>query len=399
MRKNLPLSLIFLVVFIDLLGFGILIPIIPTFAVKVLQMNESSVGIVVAVYSLTQFLFNPLFGSLSDRFGRRKIILITLLLNAAGYILFSFTHTFIMLMAARIISGIGGSSIGVAQAYIADVTTPQERAKGMGLIGVAFGLGFVFGPMLGGIFSKFGYEVTGFASAAFSVLAFVLSFFYLPESLKKPGEDEAPLRKRKLIDFHAFIEVFRKKASFFVITLTFFLTFSVANIYGTFAILGSGHFGFTDFDNGMLFGIMGVVSAFMQGFMMGKLTTRFTKLQLLITGFSSLAVGLALIPYGHSFTIMALILGLMSVGTGSLQPILLSLISQVSSEADQGMVLGLNQSMSSFARVLGPLWGGFAFQYLGYQIPFFTGAVVSILLLFYCAKYYNIIIKPKLANV
>jgi len=397
MRKNLPLSLIFLVVFIDLLGFGILIPIIPTFAVKVLQMNESSVGIVVAVYSLTQFLFNPLFGSLSDRFGRRKIILI--LLNAAGYILFSFTHTFIMLMAARIISGIGGSSIGVAQAYIADVTTPQERAKGMGLIGVAFGLGFVFGPMLGGIFSKFGYEVTGFASAAFSVLAFVLSFFYLPESLKKPGEGEAPLRKRKLIDFHAFIEVFRKKASFFVITLTFFLTFSVANIYGTFAILGSGHFGFTDFDNGMLFGIMGVVSAFMQGFMMGKLTTRFTKLQLLITGFSSLAVGLALIPYGHSFTIMALILGLMSVGTGSLQPILLSLISQVSSEADQGMVLGLNQSMSSFARVLGPLWGGFAFQYLGYQIPFFTGAVVSILLLFYCAKYYNIIIKPKLANV
>lgn len=398
MKKNLPLTLIFLVVFIDLLGFGILIPILPTFAVKVLSMNESSVGIVVAIYSLTQFLFNPLFGSLSDRFGRRNIILISLLLNAAGYIVFAFTHSFLMLIISRVIAGIGGSSIGVAQAYIADVTTVQERAKGMGLIGVAFGLGFVFGPMLGGIFSKFGYEVTGFASASFSILAFILSYFYLPESLKNLASN-VTTKARKLLDIKAFTAVFQQKSSLFVITLTFFLTFSVANIYGTFAILGSQQFGYTDFDNGMLFGIMGIVSAIMQGFLMGKLTKMFSQLQLLIIGFTSLALGLALIPYGSTFLLMSLILGLMSVGTGALQPILLSLISQVTSEAEQGMVLGLNQSLSSLARVLGPLWGGFAFQYLGYQIPFFTGAVVSGTLLFYCFKNFNIHIKPKISHV
>jgi DHA1 family tetracycline resistance protein-like MFS transporter len=398
MKKNLPLTLIFLVVFIDLLGFGILIPILPTFAVKVLNMNESSVGIVVAVYSLTQFLFNPLFGSLSDRFGRRNIILISLLLNASGYIIFAFTHSFLMLILSRVIAGIGGSSIGVAQAYIADVTTVQERAKGMGLIGVAFGLGFVFGPMLGGVFSKFGYEVTGFASASFSLLAFILSYFYLPESLKNLGENISQ-KTRKLLDIKALGAVFKQKSSLFVITLTFFLTFSVANIYGTFAILGSQKFGFTDFDNGMLFGIMGIVSVIMQGFLMGKLTKIFSQLQLLIIGFISLALGLAMIPYGSTFLVMSLILGLMSVGTGALQPILLSLISQVASESEQGMVLGLNQSLSSLARVLGPLWGGFAFQYLGYQIPFFTGAVVSGTLLLYCYKNFNIHIKPKISHV
>ncbi len=399
MKKNLPLSLIFLVVFIDLLGFGILIPIIPTFAFKVLHINEAAIGIIVAVYSLTQFIFNPVFGSLSDRFGRRNIILVSLVLNAAGYILFAFTHSFLMLIAARVIAGIGGSSIGVAQAYIADVTTPQERAKGMGLIGVAFGLGFVFGPMLGGIFAGWGYMATGFASASFSVLAFLLSFFYLPESLKKENQVDDSYRRKKIFDLVAFAAVFKNRPSSFVISMTFFLTFSVANIYGTFAILGSGHFGFSDFDNGMLFGVMGIVSVIMQGFMMGRLTKRFTKLQLLLVGFFSLAVGLALIPFGSNIVLMGLILGLMSVGTGALQPILLSLISQVTSESEQGMVLGMNQSLSSLARVLGPLWGGFAFQYLGYQIPFFTGAVVAIALSIYCYKLYNVIIQPKLANV
>lgn len=398
MNKNIPLTLIFLVVFIDLLGFGILIPILPTFAVKVLNMNESSVGIVVAVYSLTQFLFNPLFGSLSDRFGRRTIILISLLLNATGYIVFAFTHSFLMLIVSRVIAGVGGSSIGVAQAYIADVTTIQDRAKGMGLIGVAFGLGFVFGPMLGGVLSGFGYEITGFASASFSLLAFILSYFFLPESLKDLADNVAR-KTRKLLDIKALGEVFKQKSSLFVITLTFFLTFSIANIYGTFALLGSQNFGFTDFDNGMLFGIMGIVSVIMQGFLMGKLTKRFSQLQLLIIGFLSLALGLAMIPYGSTFFMMSVILGLMSVGTGALQPILLSLISQVASETEQGMVLGLNQSLSSLARVLGPLWGGFAFQYLGYQIPFFTGAIVSGTLLFYCYKNFNIHIKPKISHV
>ena len=388
-----------MVVFIDLLGFGILIPIIPSFAYKYLHASEADIGIVIAVYSLVQFVFNPIFGTLSDRYGRRNIILFTLFMNAVGYVMFSLTNSFFMLMMARIVSGVGGSSIGVAQAYIADVTTPQERARVMGLIGVAFGLGFVFGPMLGGVFSHFGYAVTGYAAAGFSFLALIVSFFYLPESMTKEKHHTEAIRLIKLFNFDSFASVFKSKSAFFVISMTFFVTFSIANIYGTLALLGTTVFDFTDFDIGMLYGVMGIVSAFMQGFMLNKLTKRYTQLQLLVVGFLSLAGGLALIPFGENMLIMGLVLALMSIGTGSLNPVLLSLISQVTAENEQGKVLGTNQSLSSLARVLGPLWGGFAFEYFGYHVPFLTGAAVSLLLTFYCMRFYNPIIQKRLIDV
>lgn len=272
MRKNLPLSLIFLVVFIDLLGFGILIPILPTFAVNELNASESAIGIVLAMYSLTQFIFNPFFGSLSDRYGRRKVILFTLLLNAAGYFIFAYTHTFWMLILSRVIGGIGGSSIGVAQAYIADVTSREERSKGMGLIGVAFGLGFVFGPPLGGMLSHFGYDITGLASGGFSLLAFIMSYFFLPESLKE--KDTVRESGRKLLDPSAFIKIAKSPATAISILLFFTLTFSVANIYGTFALLGTKVYHFTDMQNGYIFGIMGIIGVVMQGGIIGRLSAR-----------------------------------------------------------------------------------------------------------------------------
>ncbi len=182
MRKKSALSLIFLTVFIDLLGFGILIPILPTFAKIELLVDETAIGVVVASYSFVQFLFNPILGKLSDKYGRKPIIVISLFINAIGYVLFAFTTSFIILLVARIVAGIGGSSISVAQAYIADVTTKENRAKGMGVIGAAFGLGFVFGPLMGGFLASYGYMVTGFASAAFSILAFIVTIALLPES-------------------------------------------------------------------------------------------------------------------------------------------------------------------------------------------------------------------------
>ena len=148
--------LIFLVVFVDLLGFGILVPILPSYATGHLKVSESYIGIIIATYSFVQFLFNPFFGSLSDKYGRRKIILFTLFINAMGYVIFALFETFPMLLFSRVIAGIGGSSLGVAQAYISDVTTKEERSKGMGLIGVAFGMGFVFGPIIGGFLSNGG---------------------------------------------------------------------------------------------------------------------------------------------------------------------------------------------------------------------------------------------------
>ena len=390
--KKSSLSLIFLVVFVDLLGFGILIPILPTFAVKALHIPESAIGVILAVYSLVQFIFNPIFGSLSDKYGRRRIILFTLLINASGYVLFAFTHSFLMLLISRIVAGVGGSSIGVAQAYIADVTTKENRSKGMGLIGVAFGLGFVFGPIMGGLLSQFGYMVTGFAAAGFSFTAFAFSLFLLPESLT--DEKKMLVVKRKIFDIYSFKKVLGNPLIFVVILLFFVVTFSVANIYGTFALLGHSIYGFSDMQNGMIFGIVGIVGAIVQGGLIGRLAKKYSDQKLISFGTFFLMIGLALLPYGVNLTGVIIVAAVMSAGTGILQPTLLSLVSKVAPENEQGMVLGVNQSFSSFARMLGPLWGGFAFQYLGYQIPFLTGAFFVLLVFLFSIFYLNNHLSP-----
>ena len=182
MKNRSALSLIFLTVFIDLLGFGILIPILPSFSVKVLHITDTQIGIAIALYSFMQFLFNPILGRISDKHGRKPVIVACLFLNVIGYLIFSFTNSFFILILSRVVGGLGGSSVAVALAYIADVTDRENRSRGMGIIGAAFGLGFVFGPLMGGLLSSYGYSVIGFVAAGFSFLAFIVTIFALPHS-------------------------------------------------------------------------------------------------------------------------------------------------------------------------------------------------------------------------
>lgn len=392
MKNRSALVLIFLTVFIDLLGFGILIPILPSFSVKELHIDEAAIGIAIALYSFVQFLFNPVLGKFSDKYGRKPVIVVCLFLNAMGYIVFSFTHSYILLLVSRVIAGIGGSSIGVAQAYIADITTRENRSKGMGLIGAAFGLGFVFGPLIGGLLSEFGYAVTGYVAAGFSSIAFVLTILYLPESLKKNQDaEQSPNKvKRKLFDFVAMKKVLQKPDLAVLVLLFFILTFSFANIYGTFALLGLKVYGFTDMQNGYMFGIVGLTSAIVQGGLIGRINKVMSKKTILMVGSLLIMTALALIPYAGTFLGLAIVSIVLSYGTGTFQPTVLSLISEVTSETEQGITLGMNQSLSSFGRVLGPLWGGFAFEYLGYPFPFITGAIftaiIFLLTVFYLPK-------------
>jgi len=393
LKNRSSLVLIFLTVFIDLLGFGILIPILPSFSVKELHVDEAAIGIAIAIYSFVQFLFNPVLGKISDKYGRKPVIVVCLFLNAMGYIVFSFTDSYILLLVSRVIAGIGGSSIGVAQAYIADVTTRENRSKGMGLIGAAFGLGFVFGPLIGGLLSSYGYAVTGYVAAGFSLIAFILTIFYLPESLKKKEETEDLFthpQRRKLFDFAAMKKILQKPDLAILVLLFFILTFSFANIYGTFALLGLKVYGFTDMQNGYMYGIVGLSSAIIQGGLIGRINKLMSKKMILIIGSVLMMVSLAMIPYAGTFLGLAIVSVVLSYGTGTFQPTVLSLISEVTSESEQGITLGMNQSLSSFARVLGPLWGGFAFEYLGYPFPFLTGAVftfiIFLLTVFYLPK-------------
>ena len=378
MKNKSALPLIFLTVFIDLLGFGILIPILPSFAIKELGVDEAAIGIAIALYSFLQFIFNPILGKISDKHGRKPVIVVCLLINALGYVIFAFTTSYLVLLISRVVAGIGGSSIAVAQAYIADVTTKENRSKGMGLIGSAFGLGFVFGPLMGGFLSKLGYMETGLASAAFSFIAFIVTMILLPES--NINRAEVVETKRKIFNIDAILKAFKHPSLAILITLFFILTFSFANIYGTFALLGIQVYGFTDLQNGYMFGIIGLSSAIVQGGLIGPITKLLGKKRILVLGSFLIMITLAIIPYAGNFLWLAVDGIFLSLGTGMLQPTLLSLISEVTSEAEQGITLGVNQSLSALARMFGPLWGGITFEYLGYPFPFLTGAAFMFLI-------------------
>lgn len=377
MKNKASLSIIFITVFIDLMGFGILIPILPTFASKNLNISDFGIGAIVAIYSLIQFFFNPILGRLSDRIGRRPVILVTQLLTASSYLMFSFSNSFLILFLSRMIAGFGGSNIGVAQAYIADITSKEERSKGMGIIGAAFGLGFVFGPLIGALLSKYGYHVAGYGSATFTMLAFTFALFMLPESnLNKKSDSKISLR---LFDLSYTKKVIAHPSIGFLIILFFIIIFSMANIYGTFAILGYKVYHFSDQQTGMLFGISGIIGALIQGGLMRLLSNKFSYRNLVLAGSLCMMIGLGFLPYGNNFLGVAIVISILSVGTGILQPTILSMISRYSPEHEQGAILGINQSFSAFARVLGPLWGGFAYDFFGYQFPFLTGAAFTLI--------------------
>ncbi|HEX3073704.1 MAG TPA: MFS transporter [Ignavibacteriales bacterium] len=389
MNKKSSLLIIFLTVFIDLLGFGILIPILPTFASKNLHVSDFGIGTLVAIFSLMQFLFNPVFGKLSDRFGRKRIIMITLCMTGTSYFIFSIAHSYWLLFFSRMLAGLGGSNLGVAQAYIADVTEKHERSKGMGMMGAAFGLGFVLGPLMGGFLSHFGYAMVGIASGCFSFTAFFFAMFFLKEPPKGRTKAKLTLSDLKLFDLKFAARTFRNPGLGLMIGLFFITTFSYANINGTLAILGYKHYGFTDQQNGMLFGVLGIFTILIQGIFIRVMAGKIQERNLIIFGMLSMSVGLSLLPFGWNFASVAGIISILAIGNAVMQPTALSMVSKYASDTEQGAVLGLNQSMSSLGRVLGPLWGGFSYDFLGYQTPFLTGGIVMFCTAIFCIFFFE----------
>ncbi|HSP87568.1 MAG TPA: MFS transporter, partial [Ignavibacteriaceae bacterium] len=331
MENKSSLILIFLAVFIDLIGFGILIPILPTIAVRDFHSSDFQIGLLVAVFSFIQFIFNPFFGSISDRRGRKPIIVICLLLSSLSYFIFSLAGTYLVLFISRIIAGLGGSSISVAQAYIADITTKENRSKGMGIIGAAFALGFVFGPLIGGFLSEYGIKVIGYTGASFSFIAFLVTWFVLPESLKE--KSKAPVRS--IFNFKAISEVLKRPSIGILIIVFFIITFSMSNIFGTFSLLGYKDYNLTDMQIGILFGIMGFFSAFSQTGLIHILTKRFKEVTIISIGTSLLFISMILFPNSVNYTMLGIVSAIFTLGTGLLIPTSLSLLSKVTPDNEQ----------------------------------------------------------------
>jgi DHA1 family tetracycline resistance protein-like MFS transporter len=361
-----PLLVIFLTVFIDLLGFGIIIPLLPFYA-EHFGASALMVGLLSTSFSVAQFLFAPFWGRLSDRIGRRPVILLGLLGSAVSYALFAMATSLAALFVARTLAGVAGANIPTAQAFIADTTTPETRARGMGIIGAAFGLGFIFGPAIGGFLSHWGYAAPAWFASALSLANFGAALVLLPESRPAHvGDLSGPGR----------FEVIRRavvRPNLPMVLLVYFLVLtSFASFEAMFALYSERRFGFTAATIGYMFAWVGVVLATVQGLLVGRVVKRVGERVVIPAAIMVLAGALGLVPLADSVPVLAAACGLLALGMGFNSPSLLSAISQLADPRDQGSTLGVSQSLGSLARIIGPLWGGWVFDHLGIRFPFYT---------------------------
>jgi multidrug resistance protein len=374
LRKS-PLFIVFTTVFVDLVGFGIVLPLLPFYAER-FGADAFIVGMLAGSFSLMQFIFAPVWGRLSDRIGRRPVILVSLFASAVSYLIFGLARSLVVLFVSRIFAGIASANIAAAQAYIADITTKEQRAKGMGLIGAAFGLGFMFGPVLGGLLSTLGLSAPGLVASGLCLANMVLAYFRLPESLKP---SDSPRVSKRRFNYQNLTDALSHRCIGSLLVLFFITTFAFANTYGTMALFTERQFGYGTSENGYLFAYIGTIAVIIQGGLIGRLTKLFGERRLLVAGAFLMIFGLILIPFAHSLFALLLVLAGLSIGNGLSNPIVPSLISQCSEAEEQGGTLGISQSMSSLARVIGPLWGGFVFEKWGDQYPFISAGIAMIL--------------------
>lgn len=355
-----PILIIFVTILIDLIGFGIVIPVLPYFVEgEAFKATPMQLGLLVASFSIMQFIFSPIFGAVSDKYGRRPVLFLSLLGTATGFFIVGVATTLWMVFAGRILDGITGGNISTAQAYIADVTSRKNRAKGMGLIGAAFGIGFVLGPAIGGVLSKFGNHVPFLFAGGLALCNAIALYFFLPESLKQ-GTADAPKRMNRFAELFDSLSDMR----FRMVTLINFLIVTGFSIMTTsFALYTLNRFGYDAAQNGYLFAYIGVLAILMQGGVFGRLAERVGESPLVVAGCVMLAVSLFAVPYvgPQSGGLAGLLIGMafFSIGNSIASPALSSLASKSASESEQGKALGVMQSGASLARAVGPLIAGY----------------------------------------
>jgi multidrug resistance protein len=367
-----PLLIIFLTVFIDLLGFGIIIPLLPFYA-EHFGGTALTVGLLGTSFSLMQFIFAPMWGRLSDRIGRRPVIMIGLFGSFVSYLGFGLANTLALLFVSRSLAGIMGATIPTAQAFIADTTTPENRARGMGIVGAAFGLGFIFGPAIGGFLSRWGHVVPPLFAASLSLANFGLAVFLLPESLKRRAGGTAPARPSRL---EALKRALARPHMPALLVVYFVVVAAFSGFESTFALFAEHRFGFTASTIGVMFAYIGVLFALVQGGFVGRAVKWFGERRLVPVSIFVASIGLALVAASQSVAALCAAMALLALGMGLNGPSLVSLISQWSSAEDQGGILGLSQGLASMSRIVGPAWAGFVFDRYGPGAPYLSSAML-----------------------
>lgn len=352
-----PLIVIFTTVFIDLVGFGIVIPVLPFYAEgTAFNATPRMVGLLFASYSIMQLIFSPILGGLSDKYGRRPVLLLSIIGTGIGFLVLGFAQTIFMLFVGRILDGITGGNISTAQAYIADITTKENRAKGMGLIGAGFGLGFIFGPAIGGILSGWGIHVPFFFAAALCFANAVLLYFRLPETVtaNHPAKNRAAGGR----SFRHVLNSLKEPRLGFVLIIYFLFIVAFSIMTTSFSLYTMFRFGYDAQHTGYLFAYVGLIAVIIQGGLIGRLVKRFGELPLVIFGALCFAISLFAVPFvGPAAGGLAALLvggGIFSMGNSLATPALTSLASKTAGPEQQGVVLGVTQSVASLARAVGP---------------------------------------------
>jgi DHA1 family tetracycline resistance protein-like MFS transporter len=364
-----PLAIVVATVLIDLIGFGIVLPLLPLWAEE-FGASPVVIGLLTASYALMQFVFAPIWGRLSDRYGRRPVILISLAGSAVSALLIGLAGTLALLFVARILHGISGASYAAAQAYVADVTSREERARGMGLIGAAFGVGFVLGPAIGALCAHVSPELPFFVASGLAAANFAVAWFRLPES-RGPGARAEATPRLELLR-----RALGRRELGPLVLLSFVGTFAFVAMESTFALFGDRRFGYSPAEVGLLFAYIGVASVAAQGFVVGRLTARHGEARVLRWGLIGTGAGLALLAVADVLWLLLIALALLAGASGLVFATVTALVSLAAGEDHQGGALGLLASSGGLARIAGPVAALALFQAAGPAAPLLMGAAL-----------------------
>jgi MFS transporter, DHA1 family, tetracycline resistance protein len=380
-QQRKTLVFVFLTVFLDLLGAGILIPIMP-YLVRQFRTDAFTVGMLSVSFSLAQFVAAPVLGAVSDRVGRRPVLIFSIIGSAFGYFLFGWAGSLWVMFLARVIDGATGGNISTAMAAIADTSEPKDRAKNFGLVGMAFGLGFIIGPALGGVLSKISLQAPAYGAGCIALCTALFGYLRFPETLPQERRKTGAVTLAEANPLQSVAGALaRREIRMFLVAL-FFLNFAFAGLQTNFANFTLEKFSFGPDDNAWVFAFIGLLAALMQGVVVRRLLPVLGERKMAIQGFLYFIAGFCVVAGAQAAWWVFPGVALIAVGSSFTNPTLNGMISQRSAANEQGTILGTTQSVLSLTRVAGPAWAGYVFDKYGPPSPYWTGAAFIALAMF-----------------
>ena len=368
-----PLTIIFLTIFVNLVGFGIIIPLLPFYA-ETFGASPLVIGLLFAIFSLCQLLAAPALGDLSDRYGRRPILIFSLLGTVVSFVMLAMAHSIAMLFAARIVDGLSGGNISTARAYVADITEPKDRARAYGIIGAAFGLGFILGPALSGVLAGVSVTAPIWAAAGLTVVATVMAWLWLPETVHRAQAGTGN-------PFGYLPALMRRPAIRRILTVDLIYWLAFAMFQTTFSLFVARRFGFGIAKTGYFFAAFGLLGAAIQGGLIRPVVKRLGDKPTFQMGLAFGAAGLVAAALSHSVVMFALALVPLALGIGFGHPTMSSLVSLAARGDEQGRVQGAASAVESLGRTIGPVWGNASLQHYGESTPYISAALCLLLTL------------------